>query len=80
MRRHVFYSFPQTSQGIQVIAGSEKFSFERQFYKSMYYLYLAYCITLHCIVFYIYILYGTVTKVEHLWAAINANLSSIVSK
>ena len=49
-----FYSFPQTNQGIQVIAGSEKFTFERQFYKYIYYLYLAYCITLHCIVFYIY--------------------------
>ena len=38
---------------------------------------LLYHVALHCI---LYLLYGTVTKVEHLWVAINANLSSIVSK
>ena len=54
VRRNVFYSFLQTSEGIQVIAGLEKFTFERQFDKSRYYLCLSYCITLHCIVFYIY--------------------------
>ena len=27
-----FYSFPQTNQGIQVIAGSEKFTFEKNLY------------------------------------------------
>ena len=59
-----FYSFPETNQGIQVIAGSEKFTFERQFYKYIVFVFsLLYHIALHCI---LYLLYGTVTKVAHL--------------
>ena len=42
--------------------------------KNIYILFVfkAYCNTLH------YLLYGTVAKVEHLWVAINANISLIV--